>query len=294
MNNKWISLVSAALFAYALPCLGWAAEARLAGKVKVVQGHVALQGTSGQPRDAVVGMPVMEGDLITTGHNAEMHAEMEDGAYLAARPNSQIKIQAYTLTGTTQDRSWIELLKGGLRMVSGWIGKSHPAAYQLKTPVATIGIRGTDFEAHHLGNTDTTATEEMGTHLLVYEGATVLSTDVGEVDVGEGLAGYALSAGSQPALHDSVPGFMRKKRSKLDAITDEEAANIKAAIMAKLEARSLAKTGETLAERIERFRLENPDSTLSNREAMMRAARRAANRNGQGNGNGGNRGGGRR
>ena len=39
------------------------------------------------------------------------------------------------------------MLKGGLRAITGLIGRTRPAAFRMETRNATIGIRGTDFMA---------------------------------------------------------------------------------------------------------------------------------------------------
>jgi hypothetical protein len=230
----------------------------------------------GGQRPAGLNMPLYPGDVIATGPQAELHAEMEDGAYLAARPNTQIKLVAYQMTGTAADKSWIDLLKGGLRMVTGWIGKTNPNAFRLKTPVATIGIRGTDFEVQHFSTHEAPSPAEVGTQHLVHEGATLLSTEEDDIEVPAGSAAYATDAQQAPKLHPDIPEFFKRKRGQFDTQVDEKAANIKATILAKLQEKALATTGETLAERFERFRLENPESTLTNRELIDRAARRAA------------------
>lgn len=270
-----------------------------AGQIKLVYGEVTVTAAEGASRPASVGMALHQGETITTGPDAELHAEMEDGAYLAARPNSRLQIVRYNLTGTAADRSWIDLIKGGLRLVTGWIGKSNPGAFRLRTPVATIGIRGTDFELQHFTAEDAPTPEEAGTHHLVYEGTTLMSTEEDDLEVPAGRAAFALASLQAPQLHAEVPRFLKRKRGKFDAQIDERAASIKEAIMAKLEQKSLAATGETLAERLERFRLENPESALSDEDVMKRVARRAArraanNRNGSARGGGRGGGGGRR
>jgi FecR protein len=296
MKNRVPHAARPALFVFAF-LIGTAAGAQthtsqptspVAGKVKLVHGEVTIVESGGVQRQAGLGMNLYPGDLVATGPNAELHAEMEDGAYLAARPNTQIKLVAYQMTGTAADRSWIDLLKGGLRMVTGWIGKTNPNAYRLKTPVATIGIRGTDFEVQHFSAFDAPSAAEAGTQHLVHEGATLLSTEEDDVEVPAGSAAYATDAQHAPKLHTDVPEFFKRKRGQFDTQVDEKAANIKATILAKLQEKALATTGETLAERIERFRQENPESTLTNRELIDRAARRAA-RQGSGGRSGGRR-----
>jgi hypothetical protein len=276
----------------ALP--SWAADPAVA-QVKLVQGEVQITSASGHTRQPAVGEAVHVGDLITTGPGSELHAQWSDGAYLAARARSRIRVDAFRFQGDAQDVSWITLLQGGLRLVSGWIGKVHRPGFRLKTPVATIGIRGTDFELQHLDPTDDAPAEEIGTHILVLEGATVLHNDSGEVNVDEGQAAGVPREGQAPRLHEQVPAFLRRKRGRFDGLVDDEAANIKATLLAKLQERSLVTTGQTLQERIDQFRQDNPDSTLSDRELLQRALRRAAqNRNGRGGGSGSGNGGGRR
>ncbi|HEX5786275.1 MAG TPA: FecR family protein [Burkholderiaceae bacterium] len=278
----------------ALPALpAWASEPA-AAQVKLVQGEVQITSANGHHRQPLVGEAVHVGDLITTGPGSELHAQWSDGAYLAARPRSSIRVDAFRLQGDPQDLSWITLLQGGLRMVTGWIGKAHRPGFRLKTPVATIGIRGTDFELQHLGPTDGTPADELGTHILVLEGATVLFNDSGEVDVPEGQAAWVDREGQAPQKHEQVPAFLRRRRGRFEGLVDNEAANIKATILAKLQERSLATTGQTLQQRIDQFRQDNPDSTLSDRELLQRAQRRAAQHRGGKDGKGGGGGGGRR
>lgn len=279
-----------------------AAASVAAGHIKLAHGTVAIHSATGQPLATDAGAPLHEGDVITTGPQGELHVEMVDGGYLAARPGAHIKIVAYHLCGSIDDRSWLELVRGGMRFVTGWVARSNPPAYRLKTPVATIGIRGTDFEVQHLDEGDAPAPEEVGTQMLVYEGATLLATAAGEIDVPAGVAAFALDNLLSPILHETPPSFMKRKRGRFDGLVDEQATDIKSIMLAKLTALSLAKTGETLQQRLDRFRVENPDSNLSDREMLSRVARRAAQRGGndnkgrggRGGGDGGRGGGGRR
>lgn len=275
-----------------------AAASTAAGHIRLAYGTVEVHNAAGQALATAVGTPLHEGDLITTGSQGELHVEMVDGGYLAARPGAQLRIVAYHLSGSTDDRSWLELIKGGMRFVTGWIARSNPRAYRLKTPVATIGIRGTDFEVQHIAEAEASALEELGTHMLVYEGVTSLTTLAGDIDVAAGVAAFALNERDPPKLHDTPPDFMKRKRGRFDGLADKQATDIKAIMMTKLAALSLAKTGETLQQRLERFRAENPENNLSDREVMARVARRAAQRAGNNNpgrsGRGGNSSGGRR
>ena len=71
---------------------------------------------------------------------------MSDGGLIALKENSELNIANYEFNSTTQQGSAsIELIKGGLRSISGVI-KKNGGAYSVKTPVGSIGIRGTHFE----------------------------------------------------------------------------------------------------------------------------------------------------
>jgi hypothetical protein len=284
----WATMVT--LASWASSPSAQAAESVAAGHIKVVHGQVTIQNSRGAEQPAVVGATLHEGDVITTGVQAEMHAEMVDGGYLAARPEAHIRIVAYHLSGARDDRSWLELLRGGMRFVTGWVARSNPPAYRLKTPLATIGIRGTDFEVQHLSPAEASTPEEVGTHMLVYEGTTTLANTAGDVDVTAGVAAFALNEQAPPRLHGTVPGFMTRKRGHFDNLADEQAADIKAVMMAKLAALSLSKTGETLQQRLDRFRAENPESDMSDREVLERVIRRAKQRAGNDAGGRSNRG----
>ena len=58
-----------------------------------------------------------------------------------------MKLAQYRYAGQEDgsERAVIELLKGGLRSVTGAIGRSNKDSYQLKNETHVIGIRGTDF-----------------------------------------------------------------------------------------------------------------------------------------------------
>src|SRR5690606_24291281 len=68
-----------------------------------------------------------------------------DNALLALQENSRLNIREYHLAqeGAEQSKVLMELVEGGFRTLTGSIGKGNEQAYQVTTPVASIGIRGT-------------------------------------------------------------------------------------------------------------------------------------------------------
>ena len=123
------------------------ASTTVAGKTILARGAVlATDAESAQQRtlkrrDTVYGVY-----KITTGEKSKAQFSMSDGGLIALKENSELNIANYEFNTTTQQGSAsIELIKGGLRSISGVI-KKNGGAYSVKTPVGSIGIRGTHFE----------------------------------------------------------------------------------------------------------------------------------------------------
>lgn len=140
-------LVPAALGA-ALLLLGATASAQQAGEVEFSRG-VGFAQTPGQtPRTLGKGLPLREGDRLTTSDGASAIIKLEDGTRMTVRPNSELVVTQYKYKENAQDNTMLmQLVRGGFRAVTGLIAKSSPNAARVQTNTATIGIRGTDFDA---------------------------------------------------------------------------------------------------------------------------------------------------
>lgn len=123
-----------------------ASAENIAARVKLVQGAVSA-GQPGQvPRIVTVGDPLLESDIINVGDRAFAIVEFADGGQASLRPGSVVAIERFRHTASDESEV-LKLLKGGLRMVSGLIAKRHPDRATIQTSTATIGIRGTNFDA---------------------------------------------------------------------------------------------------------------------------------------------------
>lgn len=121
-----------------------ATELHIAGTVQKIRGaafanHEASRGLN-------IGTPIMIGDHIVTGHDTRVALEMNDGAILTLGADTEFVINDYRYSQKLQQGSAsMELLKGAFRAVTGAIGKLKEQDFKIKTKVAVIGIRGTDF-----------------------------------------------------------------------------------------------------------------------------------------------------
>jgi len=87
------------------------------------------------------------GDILETASDAQLHLKMIDDAFIALRPGARLHIRDYRPPTPDAPDAGIklELMQGSMRSVTGHIGESHKTHFRLNTPIAAIGIRGTDF-----------------------------------------------------------------------------------------------------------------------------------------------------
>jgi hypothetical protein len=125
---------------------GAPAFAAPAGKVVFARGMVTAYTAGGTARIVGAESPLAVGEVISTGPRGVARLELGDGNRITLRPNSTFEITAFDASEDTGSALYT-LFKGGLRAVTGFLSKRNPDAVRLKTSVATIGIRGTEFDA---------------------------------------------------------------------------------------------------------------------------------------------------
>lgn len=122
-----------------------ATEPAIAGTVQQIRGS-AFTSRHDLSENLSKGMPVLISDRIVTGANTRVALEMNDGAILTLGSDTEFVINDYRYSQKLQQGSAsLELLKGAFRAVTGAIGKLKERDFKIKTTVAVIGIRGTDF-----------------------------------------------------------------------------------------------------------------------------------------------------
>jgi hypothetical protein len=96
---------------------------------------------AGAERRLAAGNPVLQNDLISTGVDSVAQLLFADQTTLSVGPRSEVRLDrfVYDPNRSTGDVA-VSLTSGALRFVSG---QQDPRSYQVRTPVATIGVRGT-------------------------------------------------------------------------------------------------------------------------------------------------------
>ncbi len=143
-----------------------AADIALAGdaaKVTALWGQVEINGKPAKPDQTV-----QENSTIKTAAQSYVYLKTIDDGFLIVRPNSEAKIVEYLVDKKNPEntRVKLELNSGVARSVSGTAVKLARQNFRFNTPVAAIGVRGTDF---------TVFADQQTTRVAVIEGGVVVS-----------------------------------------------------------------------------------------------------------------------
>ena len=115
------------------------------GQVQHLSGTLSSQRADGSVRILSQKSEVNPGDVLTTQRDSYVQINFTDGSSMTMRPNTQMKIETYQFDEAKpqEDNALFRLIKGGLRTVTGLVGKrGNQDAYRIGTATATIGIRG--------------------------------------------------------------------------------------------------------------------------------------------------------
>lgn len=153
------------------------------------------------------------GDTLNTQTDSFAQIKLEDGGQITLKPNTSVKIDNFQFDQQQpqNDSFFFSLVKGGLRAVTGLVGKrGDQNAYRLSTATATIGIRGTTF-----GVDDCTQASpdsgcgklESAVYVSVSDGEIVASNDGGSTNFLAGQFGAIDSRDRRPRFLSTDPGL---------------------------------------------------------------------------------------
>lgn len=204
----------------ALGFLAVAAHANT-GTVTQLSGTLSVKKADGSVRILSQKSQVDSGDTVNTERDSYAQIKFSDGGQLTLKPNTTVKIQSFRFAEERpQDDSFVySLLKGGVRAVTGLLGKRSKEKYELDTATATIGIRGTTLTADDCLN-DRTADcgrVDPGVYVGVADGEVIVRNGQGELGLAAGQFGLVapnqrpLFLSTDPGLNNwtTTPGSMR-------------------------------------------------------------------------------------
>lgn len=130
--------------------VAWAGQ--VAGTVTHLSGPLLAKKADGAVKVLSQKSTVEQGDTLVTEKDTYARIKFVDDSEMTLRPNSQVKIDDFTFEDDQpqKDKASFSLIKGGLRAVTGTLGKRSKEKFGVNTPTATIGIRGTIFIAEYV------------------------------------------------------------------------------------------------------------------------------------------------
>jgi hypothetical protein len=148
------------------------------GEVSLVIGSARIVGDTGSSATVMRGLPVFPGDRIETEDGGHVHLRFVDGAFVSVRPGSRLQIETYQYDPAQPKESAIRfrLEQGVARSITGKGGEAARDHFRLNTPIAAIGVKGTDFVVQATGD---------DVRVAVHSGAIVMAP------IGDGCASDA-------------------------------------------------------------------------------------------------------
>src|SRR6266446_233230 len=221
VKSCWPLMLFAALVAAAGQVCAQGTEA---GRFLSVVGDVRV-GREGAPqRTAQRAAEFYEGESIVTAAGALAQLRMTDGALMSVRGDTEIKLERFSYAGE-QDRNasfLMSVFKGGLRTITGVIGRQNRERYRITTATVTIGVRGTDFEIVHVPLQAGSREVPAGTYDRVFEGVTSMENRAGVMLlVSRDQTAFAALQGTPPAVLVAPPAALFGQRTPIPQVTPQ-------------------------------------------------------------------------
>ncbi|CAE6734252.1 hypothetical protein R69927_02277 [Paraburkholderia domus] len=193
---------------------GSSAYAQAVGTVTHLSGVLTVKHADGSTALLAVKSSVLQGDTLVTEVNTYTRVKFVDNGEMVVRPSSQVVIKSYVydVDHPEMDNVAIRLVNGGLRSVTGLIGKRNHDAVSFETPTGAIGVRGTNFGALFCQNdcgsvpTPSGNTPQNGLYVDVSQGAVVLSNPAGQQVYQTGQFGYVANLNTPPMVIPPAQG----------------------------------------------------------------------------------------
>ena len=199
-----------------LACL-MAGSAWANGTIIQLSGTLSVKRGDGSVRILSMKSEVIPGDTLETQKDSYAQIKFTDGAAITLKPNTLFTVAAYSFVEAKpqEDSVVFSLLKGGIRAVTGLISKRGAQdAYKMNTATATIGIRGTTFDADDC-KTGTCkkdgaggdADHEAGVYVSVRDGEVLVTNSAGSLSLAAGQFGFIAANNILPKLLPGDPGL---------------------------------------------------------------------------------------
>lgn len=185
---------------------------QVVGTIIDMEGVLNVKKENGSIKSLNKNSEIEEGDTLISDKTTYAKIKFVDDSEVTLKPNSQLKISlfSYDADKPEKDNSVLNLIKGGLRSITGMIGKRNKDRVKLNTPSATIGIRGTTYIAEYIlpSNAGEGAIAlSPGLYVQVLNGIVNLTNQGGSQAYSAGQFGYSPNYRQTPIVLPNNPGI---------------------------------------------------------------------------------------
>ncbi len=144
------------------------------GAVDAVKGTATVIRADGTEEAIEPGTPIYENDTVVTTGDSALGVLFADNSTMSMGGNARIIIDEMVYDAATNTGSQVfDAVQGSFVFATGEIGHENPEDVQVRTPVATIGIRGTKYGVN-------VGADDGETTVTLFEGSVSVSNDGGE------------------------------------------------------------------------------------------------------------------
>jgi hypothetical protein len=193
-------------------CFPAAGHAAGVARVDFAVGNVTAVAPNGRTRGLTRGSEIEVGDTVNT-QQGRAQLRFQDGAFMSLQPETSFKIDEFRFAeqGAGKDGIAMSLLKGGMRTITGLIGRANRQNYKFRTAVATIGIRGTEYAVRYTNSIE----------VFCAGGSIEIQNEAGTLVLGTGQGGFVQNPKVEPQRSDERPFLPPTAASGTEAPQEE-------------------------------------------------------------------------
>jgi hypothetical protein len=190
------------------------------GRLIAIQGRVATATGPRAGKPLAVGDPVYAEDILETSRQGFGIVIFQDGTRIVLQENTRFSVERYKYEPSRPEQGNVvlRLLKGGLRALTGLVARNNNRQFQINTAVATIGVRGTGFDALCVGpcaddGEAGPADAPSGLTVGNWQGCNVAVNEKGEAQICEGQALNVANDKEAPKQLPAMPAFFERSQA---------------------------------------------------------------------------------
>jgi hypothetical protein len=173
-----------------------------------VSGEVIVVDKQGRQRTLNAGDGISEKDVIRTGSDGRLTANLKDQSTVQVFPDSQVgftelRYEKGMCSSNSVCQFTVDLTKGFLRWMTGKL--TYKDRVKVQVPNAAFGIRGTDFEIAYISQAEKYPGISPGTYVRVNQGTIFVDLKGKKTDIQHGNIAYIKDSETQPVIIKEMP-----------------------------------------------------------------------------------------